>query len=203
MNFEAEKLIADGVIPFSEKEDAESVMRVAVIKAYPRYDADRLNEDGKPCGILHYLTVAVDNAVSKMRRFHARLCRSGENVPIALMDPDASSRCGNPSCASLCDGCRSIRELEFRMDVETLRGMLTRPELEAFDLMLGGCSHVKIAESFGISESWFRRSILSEVRRKAEKCGFSPPPKRAGENQAEFPARRVIDVCVQKEDNRQ
>lgn len=203
MEFEAGKLVADGIVPASEKEDAQSVMRSAAIRAYPMYDASRLNEQGVPCGVLHYLTVAVDNAVSKMRRFHSRLRRRGENVPIALMDADAASRLGFVAGASLGDGCRGVRDLEFRMDVNTLRGMLTPPELEAFDLMIGGCSHVKIAESFGISESWFRRSILERIRRKAEKCGFSPLPKRGKKKRAEFGPERVIDVGVQKKEDNQ
>ena len=46
MEFEAGKLVADGIVPASEKEDAQSVMRSAAIRAYPMYDASRLNEQG-------------------------------------------------------------------------------------------------------------------------------------------------------------
>ena len=35
MEFEAGKLVADGIVPASEKEDAQSVMRSAAIRAYP------------------------------------------------------------------------------------------------------------------------------------------------------------------------
>lgn len=194
IEFEAERLVTDGIIPLCEKEDAMSVMRVALIAALPRYDAERVAQDGETCGIVHFLTVVVDNAMHKMRRFHSRLCRTGETIPLPAAEPDGAGAFGPDEGSPFFGRCRSVRVADFRMDVETLRGMLTAVEREAFDLLLEEQSYVAIAKKFGISESWFRRSVLSGIRRKAVKCGFVPASKKNCASEGGFCGRRVIDV---------
>lgn len=181
IGYEAERLVLEGVVTLSDREDVESMLREAVIRAAPKYDSGRRGDSGRTSSPVHFLTVVVDNAVLKIRRFRSRLCRDAVEVPIACMCAEDAARLGFFPGARQSDGCRRLSELEFKLDVETLRGTMKALELVAFDLLAGEWTYSEIADRFGISESWFRRGVLKGIRRKARACGFAPRAEKPRE----------------------
>lgn len=184
-----EALICEDAIARSEREDYASIINAHICRVLPFYDPDRAADDGGKASLVHYLYVAVDYAASNIRKMSRRLKRRRVACPIA--SPDDEGRV-DPGCVStedvrLSDGCRSVRDLWFRMDAQALFAMLLGEERLCVRMRLDGCSNTEVAEEisrrFGtdVDRQHVERTLLRHIQEKARKCGFLPPSEvRAG-----------------------
>ena len=174
--YELERLVDEGMIIVAEKEDYRSRIRRRIVKAFAAYEDEKclLARGSRAGSPVHYFTVVVDNEIRKIRTFCERMCRNAVEMPIAFLPCEEASRYGYVSAEALGDRCRCVRDLEFAMDVNELRGMMKPLELEIFDLRLREMTQEEISDLLGISRYRMMR-IMGQIRAKARKCGFVPP----------------------------
>ncbi len=74
----------------------------------------------------------------------------------------------------------NIQELWLKMDVETLRQMLTPEERLCFDMRRDGYTDSEIARRLGgkADRIHIDQVVFIHIREKARKCGFFPPSER-------------------------
>lgn len=199
-----EMLVCEDAIARSEREDYASIINAHICRVLPFYDPDREAEDGGKSSLVHYLHVAVDYAASNIRKMSRRLKRRGIACPIASPDDEGRVAPGSVSTEDAClsDGCRSVRDLWFRMDAGTLFEMMVREERLCVKMRLDGYSNTEVAEEisrrFGtaVDRLHVERTLLKHIQDKARKCGFFPPSELRGEKPeatAHFPMNSCID----------
>ena len=176
-------LVADGAIAANEREDFTSIINAHICRVLPCYDPDLVSEDGEKCSLVHYLRVAVDYVACNIRKMSQRHKRKGVACPIAAEGEEADGSAGRVAVddVRLSDGCRSIRDLVFRMDVRTLFEMLLPEERLCVKMRLDGYSNTEIADEISrrfkvtIDRLHVERTLLKHIQGKARKCGFFPP----------------------------
>ena len=194
VNHELEDMIARGMIVPADKDFYANMLYRRICTGVDAYDAERTNEMGLTSTACHYLTVVVDNRIATLREHLRRLYAREGLVRISSLPPGEAEEFGYVSADSLSDGCRSVRDLEWRMDIRSLLGMLTKPEAIAFQVLMDGGSQAEAEEAVGITGGTFRRRIMASLRAKCRTCGFVP---RGGartfssESLAEIPAAAV------------
>ena len=123
----------------------------------------------------HRTGIRIAEARRDALREHLRRLYAREGlVRISSLPPEEAEAFGYVSAESLSDGCRSVRDLEWRMDVRALLGMLTKPEAIAFQVLMDGGSQAEAEEAVGITGGTFRRRIMASLRAKCRTCGFVP-----------------------------
>lgn len=177
VNYVVEQMVEDGEIPLSDKQDYVSIVNRRICRALPAYRAD--GERGRGASILNFLTVVVANELGHIRSGLRRLKRNRRDVPVCSLPPKEAERLGYVSESVIGDGCRGVRELELRMDVNTLRGMLRPLELEVFDMRAREFTYPEIGAELGISRFSVMR-VMAGIREKALACGFVPSRGREG-----------------------
>lgn len=163
----------NGVVDDMEVEDVRSLLVARLVEAVPTYDPEYRNEDGKTAGAAYYFRRVLDNAGLHYMRQAWKIRRLRRAVALVSMDPDEARKLGFLSESSVGDGCRSVRDLVFALDVNTLRGMLNPLEAVVFDMRLDGLSYLDISRRLVTS----RRQVFNVIvtlRAKALKCGFIP-----------------------------
>lgn len=167
INYELEQLIEGRRIRIEDKPELAAAIKERICKSLPAYD------EGKSSAV-HFLTVVVDNEMSHIRAALDSMKRNIETKPIAFMTTEEARALGYISEETLSDGSKCIRDLEFRMDVKVLRGMLRPLELRVLDLRLQEFTHEEIGERIGLSRFQVMR-LMKRIRSVARKCGFVPP----------------------------
>jgi hypothetical protein len=77
-----------------------------------------------------------------------------------------------------------VKELELRMDIETLKEMLDEEEEIFLEMRLEGYTQdeiaVEIGKKTGVScdRDHVRKVVMLHVQVKARKCGFYPPSEK-------------------------
>ena len=175
IKYELERMISFNAISVADKEDYTRRINRRIVKAVPVYkrEVSQLKPGSRTASPVHYFTVVVDYELNMIRRFLERLCRNADERPISFLPPEEAQRFGYISAEALSDECKNIRDLEFRMDVNTLRGTMTPLEVEIFDLRLAEYTQEEIAERMGMSRYSLMR-LMKGIRRKARRCGFIP-----------------------------
>lgn len=181
VNYVLEVLISAGEVEVSDKADYAAMINRAIIKAVPAYDPDRRDEDGRTTSAVHFFTVVVDNAAFRVRRFNERMRNGLRTVPIA----DGQGEGGPWGAISqysdlLSDRGRTIRDIELRMDVRTLFGMLTEIERYVLSMRLSGHSYNEIGDSLGCTRQYILKDFVPRIQLVARDCGFFPASERRG-----------------------
>ena len=173
LGFVLEKFIADGLISLSDRDYYASLLTKSVLDALGEYDPDRTDANGRKCSASHFCLMVLDrravNVIENLLRFR----RNAVEVPIRSLPEEDAARYGYVSAWGLSDESRSVRELEFRMDVNTLRGMMTPLEVEVFDERMAGRTYEEIAERLGFNRFKLAR-VMANLRKRARECGFYP-----------------------------
>ena len=167
VNYELEQLVEGGRIGFEEKPELAAAINGRICKSLSAYDGDRSSA-------VHFLTVVVDHELSHIRAALDSLKRNVETKPIAFMADEDARALGYVSDETLSDGSKDVRDLEFRMDIKVLRGMLRPLELRVLNLRLQEFTHVEIGERIGLSRFQIMR-LMKRIRNVARRCGFVPP----------------------------
>ena len=171
---ELDRIIANGVMLPSEKDHFTSFIEDYVRKSVPKYNPVHRNREGKTSSAAHYFTSCADNIVCNIVRYLMQDKRRANLVSISNDSIEEAHDAGCVSVEELSDGCRSIKELEFKMDVATLRMMLNDEERSFFDYKLEGYTCDEIAEKLKISHNRVYRTILPRVQKISRLCGFIP-----------------------------
>lgn len=176
VNYVLESLIDTGEVYVVDKEDYRSMINREIIRAVPYYDPDRKDEEGRTSSAVHFLTVVVDNAVQRVRRFNRRMRRGHVTVPPGERPPLPSWI--SEKSELLGDGGRSVRELELRMDVNTLFGLLTDVEQRVLAMRLEGHSYNDIGDALGCTRQYVLKAFVPRIQLVARDCGFYPASER-------------------------
>lgn len=181
VNYVLEVLISAGEVEVSDKADYAAMINRAIIKAVPAYDPDRRDEAGRTTSAVHFFTVVVDNAAFRVRRFNERMRKGPVTVPISDGQGDGGTW-GAVSEHSdiLGDRGKTIRDIEFRMDVRTLFGLLTDIERYVLAMRLVGHSYNEIGDSLGCTRQYILKDFVPRIQLVARDCGFFPASERRG-----------------------
>ena len=68
----------------------------------------------------------------------------------------------------------AVRDMIFRIDVETLRNGLDEEVRRAFDLLMEGFAHHRICRKLGVSNDKYRKRYLAPIQNLAYDLGFVP-----------------------------
>ena len=177
VRFRVGNLVEAEIISDSDIEDYIDMVNRRIRKSVSEYDASRPNAQGRTSSAVHFFTVVVDNEILHIRDYFDRRAQHMTEVPLSRLPKDEAEKLGYVSVESeeLSDQCKCVRDIDFRMDVKTLVGMLTPSELTVFKMRLGGCTNTEIGDELGCSRQNVENTYLKHIRRKARACGFVPP----------------------------
>ncbi len=185
------KSLADrNIIASYEIEDYTQILNVHICRMLPLYDEEHVGESGKSASVEWYLKVAVNSAVTDIVRLAMSRKSHLPMVPMPELhddeDRESERKCSDNHWVS--DGCRSVRDLWFRMDVAVLSEMLTPEERITTNLRVQGYTYPEIAEAvtriLGVTVDRFHimNVTMERVRKAARKCGFVPYSEMRTEN---------------------
>jgi len=175
--------VLNGLFVEDERAEYEAMLRKAVSRAAAAYRPERRNAEGQSASAANYIRTSLEHAMNKIANSILDLRQKFTTVPI-VSDPPVlaiQNGCISEEDVRLCDECRSVRELDFRMDVRTLFRMLTPPCARYLKLRLAGYTKEEVSERMGLSYYVIRQEILPKLRKKALLCGFEPRSKVEGE----------------------
>ena len=188
IDFVVRSLVETETIREDEAEDYASILRTEVIEKFGSYRDDIGVGETGPRGralaqgsAVTYFRAVIHN---KMVNLIREIERNGEvfgDMPIALL-PDGEREgygCRDERDVTFSDECRSVKEIDFRLDLNTLVGHLLPQEYRVFVLRLKDKTFRECASETGLSESKVRR-LMKSVAQKAESLGFERPrPRRS------------------------
>ena len=170
------------IIAPHEVEDYTQILNIHICRMLPLYDEEHVGENGKTANVERYLTVAVNSAVTDIVRLATSKKSCLPMVPMPELrddeDHEGETKCSDNHWVS--DGCRSIRDLWFRMDLAVLSEMLTPEERLATNLRIQGYTFPEVAEEvsriLGVEVDRFHimNVTMERVKKAARKCGFIP-----------------------------
>ncbi len=172
VDYAVRTLVDSGIIEADEMEDCAQEIRVRVARAAGMYDKERLGLTGRRASAVHYLTVVIESTRKNIIRAAVRYARSAKMVSL---DENGEGDVGTPGeSACLSDISRSFRELEWNMDMATLRELMSPRECAAFDMMIEGHAATSIMDEIGVYGGSFYRHVIEPLRCLLGKCGYAP-----------------------------
>ena len=186
VNYLLEGLIASELICVSDKEDYRQELNVKIWSALKEYDPTRRGEDGRSASVVHYLTVILDHEVANIANALQCYRRTSKvEVPLVSMCADEAGEFAWDGSEILSDKCRNVRELELKMDLHTMRGLMTPRQDRVFAMLLMGYRHEEIQTAVGVFGGSFYRKLLEPIREICRKCGYEPRLSRECDNMKE------------------
>jgi len=163
-----------GMIRACDTDEYRSIFEHHLRKAISFYDPDKRNEDGRTASAMNYLRNTVENTANNIIESVTRLCRKGKTVSIVNMPCAEAKERGAVSeeDRTFSDGCKSVKEMWLKMDVDTFLNTLTEEERKVFVLQYVGYTLEETADEIYLSRRVISRRILPSIRRKARLCGF-------------------------------
>ena len=174
ISYKLDCLIERGILNPCDKDFYESYVGDFVRRAASKYDPDHRNAEGKTSTAVHYFMVCVDNVMKTVTRHLTQKKRCAVCVPIVNDSVENAHAAGYVSTEELRAPDRNVRDADFRMDVETMRSMLTDIERRVLDLRLAGFTFDEIAEKLGCVRSTLTRRYMPRIQQVARECGFIP-----------------------------
>lgn len=169
-----QELVVQEVIDQCEVKDYFWIITERVVNAIEKYDPNRRNAEGRTASALNYLLTTVENSVANIIERERRQIRDGEEVPISKLPPEEAKVLGyvSENDVRFSDGCTSVKILEFRMDINTLVGLLTVDELLVLRLRLAGYTVSELSRQLAIPRMTVVRKLMPSIAVKAQHCGF-------------------------------
>lgn len=163
-----------GMIRVCDTDEYRSIFEHHLRKAISFYDPEKRNEDGRTASAMNYLRNTVENTANNIIESVTRLCRKGQTVFIVSVPCSEAKEQGAVSeeDKTFSDGCKSVKEMWLKMDVDTFLGTLTEEERRVFVLQYIGYTLEETAKEIYLSRRVISRRILPSIRRKARLCGF-------------------------------
>lgn len=184
MNSAVESLVSSGLIDAGEREDYFSILKCHLAKVVPLYSAERTGKDGRTSSAVHFLWRSIDTCMTTARRYLTRKCRRRDMlVRIASGDEEETQPGVELAPSDICDRrCRSVRDVDLRLDLETLFSMLRPDERLCLSMRLEGYTDMEIAERLGDGSDRFhvQKVLMKHVQEKARECGFFPASELRG-----------------------
>ena len=175
-----EKLIESGRILYDDKEDLQWQVYAEVVAKMDDYDPDYVSEkSGKKASFDTYLKRMADYALGHLMQEREERATSVEaEVRIAALPPMEAHALGyiSENDVSLAVGCRSLRDLFLRMDLNYFVGTLTPRELLVLRLRLANKTFREMEPIVGVPFQNICTRIMPSIQRKAIDCGFDAPP---------------------------
>lgn len=175
VNYLLEQMIIKGEILFRDKEDYFSIINIAIWKSLEGYDPYY------GASIVTFLNAVVDNEVGHIKEALNRFCRKAVTVPIMLLPETEAAGYGYVSAGAMSDGCRGVKDLELKMDVNSLLGLLTPLEKSVIAFRLNEYTQDEIMAELKITRYFFRKAMKG-IREKAKACGFIPLSESKSKN---------------------
>ena len=188
IDFVVRSLVETETIREEEAEDYASILRTEVIEKFGTYRDDIVAGETGPRGrslaqgsALTYFRAVIHNKMVNLIREIERDGSVFADTPIALL-PEGEREgygCRDERDVAFSDECRSVKEIDFRLDLNTLVGHLLPQEYRVFVLRLKDKTFRECAAETGLSEAKVRR-LMKSVAEKAESLGFERPrPRRS------------------------
>ncbi len=179
VRYRIEKMIEDGIIEAGDRVFRAFWLYRRAAELIPRYDPARKGAaSGRKASLFTFISRMLDYDVRMYRR--RILAERSRFVEIRDgLDPSGcGAECGSGWCLS--DRCRSVEALIFRMDFETLLGMLAADERECLLMRMEGCGIEEISDALGCgANKWYRfGKLMRNVAKAAVKCGYLPKAER-------------------------
>ena len=186
--FIVRSLVETETIGEDEREEYESVLKHEVVTKFATYRADvapgetgRKGRNRRQASAINYFqTVLRNKMLNIIERIETEEAVMDRETPIALRKVEEREGCGylDEESAELSDGCKTVRQVDFRLDVNTLVGHLTPSEWKALKCRYCELTLRETADRLGCSEARIRR-LMKKVADKAEMLGFERPKGRA------------------------
>ena len=172
VDYKLEQLISNGELLVRDKEDYVWIVNARIARSLDYFDVE--NRKGRSASAVHYLNIVVDNEISHIRRSLIHQQRLRIMGAVMLLPESVAADYHYVDASAMSDGCRSVKELELKLDVNTLRGLMLPNEVEIFDQLLEGYTQEEISLRQGLSR-WLVMKAIRAIRKKARTCGFEPP----------------------------
>lgn len=174
ITFAVKTLLDDEIIPTSEAQDCEQEIRIRVARASERYDAERKGARGRNASAVHYLNVVIDSTRKNIIRAFGKYGPYAKEIPCDVLRPKEGDGWELDDTFNLSDDCRSVRELDWRMDMESIRNLMTPRQRKSFEMMCCGRSAEEAMDEVGVFGGSFYRRVLEPIRGVLRKCGYAP-----------------------------
>lgn len=177
-----DNLVASGVILDSERDDYVQKYNLQIVKFAEKYDPDHIGKSGRKSSPLHYLRVIESIVTSALCKYakSKRTCVEFYNPELDYDDDDEDQSSSSVIERTMSDGCRSARNLWFKMDLATFLEMLSPVERRVLNMRLKEKTQEKIAEAISRmtgkvrDRDHVRKVIMVHIQKKARACGFCP-----------------------------
>ena len=178
IKFVIDQMVHDKVIVEQERAECESKIQYYLLKAVPKYDPNhRSKHNAKTTSAIHYFTIVVDGIAANIREYWNFRRQYVHEVPITAEEPEVAEAKGMVSDEGevMSDRYRSVKDLWFKMDLETLLNMLTPDEAVCLRMRILGYTDVEIGEHLGKDRHHVQKVLVKHIQAKARLCGFIPP----------------------------
>ena len=175
INFALERLIGQGEIGVDEKRDYAAMMRRDVVAAARNYEGGFVGPNGKPASAAHYLTVVVDNAAHRIVSYNERMRTNPRTLSLDAICTSDGEPTESRYADLISDRCKSVRDVDLRLDVERLLLDLDPVSRKVLVLRLKGYSNTEIGDVLGCCRQNVELTHLPKIRKIARICGFIPP----------------------------
>ena len=168
MNSAVESLVSSGLIDAGEREDYLSILKCHLAKVVPQYSAERTGKDGRTSSAVHFLWRSIDTCMTTARRYLMRKCRR-RDLLVRFASDDGEE-------------AQPVRDVDLRMDLETLYAMLRPDERLCLAMRLEGYTDMEIAERLADGSDRFhvQKVLMKHIQEKARECGFFPASESRG-----------------------
>ncbi len=184
------RLVLDGVVTHEESQGYAWGIYADLAAAACAYDPCSAGAGGRCAKMSTFLCMVADRRAKNIRKAAARAGRRADMAHITGSREECAEYGDmvHEDDARLSDGCRSVRQLELRMDVATLMGMLRPQERTVVRMRLAGYAPEDIERTLGCNKWYISRSLMPRIRKVARLCGFEPRRGRVGKKTENSPS---------------
>ena len=168
------RLVENGVMLPQDSEHWSEYIADKVCALLPKFDPNHIGKNGKRISASTYFIGAALKYTLHVCRYLGQKKRQAVIVSISDKSPEDAKLDGDVSVECLSDECRSVRELEFKMDVETMRMMLGQEERVVLEMLMEEYTHEEIAAKLGCRRLRVTRTLVPHIQNVARACGFIP-----------------------------
>lgn len=167
-------LIEQGLVNMFDKGAFRTQFELAILRAVDRYRPER------GAAATTYLAETLHNEYLKIINAARRYARHVVLVPIGDVYDPVEGGVETCSDAMFSDGCRSVRQLEMKIDIDTIRQILRRVPgrgrslVRFFDLLVMGHTCHELALRAELPEQYVILKYLHPVRTICRRCGYGP-----------------------------
>lgn len=174
ITFAVHNLKEEGYIGDSQVEDYLNLFSQAIIEAVPKYDPTRTNAEGRTSSARHFLR----------RVLRSKVCTAIESISVANavakkeyiddmkpQDPDDEDFTDEPWVS---DRGRSVRDIDWRLDMESMMRRMTKSSRIVFAMILAGYDHNEAMAAAGVNSTNYWRVRIREIQDVLVEGSYGP-----------------------------